>query len=98
MTITTKAYQIAAFQSQLRVFIVVLDVMNDLCFSLPSIPLAALALVAVAPEYLRSFSLPVLRLEEFFFIHSICFGIPPHGSERYSALGGIDVSLYWCMV
>ena len=71
MTIVAKANQIIIFQCQFRVFIVMLDMMYDLCFSQPSVSFAPLAHIAVAPEYHCSLVLPDFALQKFIFCHVI---------------------------
>ena len=57
----TEAYQVLVIKSQLRIFIIVFDVMYCLSFTLPAITLAPLAHIAVTSEYGSSFTFPCFR-------------------------------------
>ena len=67
------------------------DVMNYLRFSLSSVSLAALALVAVTSQYQCSLAFPDLSLKEFFLSHSRCIRNTALWLRTvFRPLGGID--------
>jgi hypothetical protein len=80
MAISAKADQVAVFERQFRVLVQVLDVVDGRRLSLSSIPLAALALVAVPAEDPLSLVLPLAGLVE-------CLGV--HGSSLYASARAI---------
>lgn len=69
MTISAKADKITIFERQLRVLVQVLDVVDGRRLSLPAVPLAALALVAVPAEDPLTLALPGAGLVEFLGVH-----------------------------
>ena len=60
MTIVAKAYQIVVIKCKFRVLFVMLDMVNNFCFSLSAISLTALTLIAVTSEDSRTLALPSL--------------------------------------
>lgn len=98
MTIVAKAYQIVVFQCEFRIFVIVLDVMYNLCFSLSAVSLAPLALISVTSQDHCSFTFPDFSLQELCFIHSHHYGIPLGSIERYAITGGMYHLLFRCVL
>lgn len=65
VTSVTKRDQIAVFKCQLRVFVIVLDMMHRRCLTLTTVSLAPLALVSVAPQDKFTFLFPALAIVKF---------------------------------
>ena len=58
MAVVAKANEIAVIECQLRVFIIVLDVMNGNSFSLPAVSLTPLTHISVTSEDSSAFMFP----------------------------------------
>lgn len=58
MTSFAKAKKIITFESQFRIFVIVLKVMDCRCFTHPSVSLASLTLISVSAQYRSTFRLP----------------------------------------
>ena len=94
----TEAYQVLVIKSQLRIFVIVLDVMYNLRFSLSAVSLAPLALISVTSQDHCSFMFPDFSLQELCFIHSHHYGIPLGSIERYAITGGMYHLLFRCVL
>ena len=78
VAVVTKADEVTVIECQLRIFIVVLDVVDGNSFSLSSVPLASLALIAVTSQDSCTFPFPgcgIVKVHN----HTPYTDIPPIG-------------------
>ena len=69
MTCLTKRFQIRRFKCQLRIFVIMLDVVNSRRLSEPSVPFTFDTKILVSPENCFPHRLPLPCLTELFLSH-----------------------------